>query len=94
MRKSLLFAALGGLALAGCRKAEAEGPEPFGRLSLDQVSQLVGKPGVAIYDDNSEDSYEAGHVPGAKHLGVSEVSADRLPKDKGTELVFYCANPH
>ncbi|MHB8421049.1 MAG: rhodanese-like domain-containing protein [Myxococcales bacterium] len=77
-----------------CRTALAESPEPFARLTMDEVSQLLGKPGVAIYDDNSQSVYQAGHLPGAKHLGVSEVSAETLPKDKTTELVFYCANPH
>ncbi len=94
MRNRLLLAGLASLALVACRTARAEGPEPFGRLSIAEVSGLIGKPGVAIYDDNSESVYRAGHLPGAKHLGVSEVSAALLPADRSTELVFYCANPH
>lgn len=90
----ILMAALAAAVLGGCHTASAEGAEPFGRLTVDQVSQLVGKPGVAIYDDNAESMYEDGHIPGAKRVGVSEVSAEKLPADKSTELVFYCANPH
>ena len=92
--RRLMFAAAMSLALAACHAAEAEGPEPFGRLTIDQVSQLVGKPGVAIFDDNAPDRYKEGHVPGAKNLRESDMTAASLPADKSTELVFYCANPH
>ena len=54
----------------------------------------MGKAGVAIYDDNSEDTYKEGHIPGAKWLAVSEVEAPKLPKDKATKLIFDRANTH
>ncbi len=82
------------VSLGACHEARAEGPEPFGKLSVEDVSQSLGKPGVAIFDDNNEDTYRDGHVPGAKWLAVSEVEAARLPKDQATKLIFYCMNPH
>lgn len=82
------------LALGACHEALAEGPEPFGKLSVEEVGQSLGKPGVAIFDDNKEDTFREGHVPGAKWLAVSEVEAARLPKDQATKLIFYCMNPH
>lgn len=91
--KSMLAVAT--LAILGaCHQAQAEGPEPFGKLTVDEVSQTLGKPGVAIFDDNPEDTYKAGHIPGAKWLAVSEVEAAKLPQDKATKVIFYCANTH
>jgi hypothetical protein len=91
--KTLLLAAAM-LAVGASHEARAEGPEPFGKLTVEEVSQALGKPGVAIFDDNNEDTYREGHVPGAKWLAVSEVEAGRLPKDQATKLIFYCMNPH
>jgi hypothetical protein len=91
--QTLLLAAVL-LPLGACHEAFAEGPEPFGKLSVEEVSQSMGKPGVAIFDDNSEDTFKEGHIPGAKWLAVSEVEAARLPQDKAAKLIFYCANPH
>ena len=93
-RSKSILAAVGLLAIGACHDARAEGPEPFGKLTVDEVSQSLGKPGVAIYDDNSEDTYKDGHLPGAKWLAVSEVEVARLPQDKATKLIFYCANTH
>jgi hypothetical protein len=83
--------ALGLSALAATARAA---DEPFGRLTIDQVAEKLGKPGVHVYDNNSKEDYAAGHVPGAKWVEYDHVQASDLPKDKTATLIFYCANPH
>ncbi len=68
--------------------------EPFGRLSADEVAAKLGKPGVHVYDNNSRERYDTGHVPGATWLDYDKVTAASLPSDKGATLIFYCANEH
>ncbi len=77
------------LGSAGCARA---GEQPFGRLSVDQVADKLGNPGVFVYDNNSKETYAAGHVPGATWLDYDEVSASDLPNDKAATLIFYCKN--
>jgi hypothetical protein len=80
-----------GLGLLGSARAAEE---PFGRLSVDQVSGKLGKPATFIYDNNSKEDYARAHVPGAKWLEYDSVKAADLPKDKTATLIFYCANEH
>lgn len=82
------------LAFAAARPVLAadEGAEPFKRLSIKQVEKLLGKPGVHIYDGNSEETYAKNHVPGAVNLHSSDIKEGVLPADRGATLVFYCQN--
>jgi 3-mercaptopyruvate sulfurtransferase SseA len=90
-RRTLLTAAL--LLVAGVASA-AEQPEPFGRLTVDEVAAKVGKPGVYLFDNNRRETYAEGHVPGAVWVDDENVTAQVLPKDKDATLIFYCANEH
>ena len=87
---AVLLAAIAVLGLAGPARAEEE---PFGRLSVDEVEALLGKPDVRIVDVNGADVFLKGHVPGATRSELGEVVA-RLPADKTLRLVFYCKNTH
>ncbi len=49
---------------------------------------------VFVVDNNRPETYALAHVPGAVAIRASEVTADKLPADKGAMLVFYCANEH
>jgi rhodanese-related sulfurtransferase len=102
----ILTAAVVALSLSACahhRKAEhcdkpcADCPETekkasFGRLSVQEVSDLVAKGEASVFDDNNEERFKKGHVPGAVWLPYDAVSAEKLPADKSRALVFYCAN--
>jgi len=79
--------------LFGMGRASAA-DEPFGKLGVDQVAGKLGKPGVFVYDNNSQETYAAGHVPTARWLDYDSVKASDLPKDKGATLIFYCENEH
>ena len=85
------FAAFAAMLLLGCVAGAAE---PFGRLTVDQVAAKLGQRGTHVYDDNDQERYAAGHVPGAKWLDYDHVTAPALPSDKGDTLIFYCANEH
>jgi len=89
-RSALLSLALAPLALA---TAVACDHHDLRSLTVDEVAARValhdGK--TFIYDDNPQDRYAKGHVPGAKWLEHSPTAAD-LPSDRSATLVFYCAS--
>ncbi|MFL5346331.1 MAG: rhodanese-like domain-containing protein [Hyalangium sp.] len=72
--------------------AEAAEKESFGRLSVDEVAKLVESGTASIFDNNSQEHWQKGHVPGAKWVAFNKVQASDLPADKSRQLVFYCAN--
>lgn len=91
-RTRVVAAALAAVALASPGMAAAA-DEPFGRLGVDEVERLVGKPDVRIIDVNSEEVWRQGHVPGALLGDLGELEKV-LPADKTLRLVFYCKNTH
>jgi hypothetical protein len=73
--------------------------EPFGRLTVDALDARMaeakaGKLALAIFDNNAQERYTRSHIPTAKWVESSAVTAAVLPADKDTTLVFYCANDH
>ena len=54
-------------------------------------TKRLGAAQIYIYDVNSEQRFASGHVPGAVRV-EKQVSAAKLPPNKGAMLVFYCAN--
>ncbi|MBW3163627.1 rhodanese-like domain-containing protein [Ferrimonas balearica] len=60
-------------------------------MSLAQAEQRLGQPGVRFYDVNVLEIWADGYIPGAIHFFVDNWK-DLLPEDKGTEMIFYCAN--
>ena len=94
-RRSLPLSALL-LALAvllpAAAAAKSKEPEPFKRMSIKAVEALLGQPNVFIYDGNSQETYEKGHVPGAANLYSKDIKEGILPADKEATLVFYCQN--
>ena len=90
-RRILLFCGLAAVTLLPLA-ARAEDKEPFGRLTVDQVSDLIAKNDVAVFDNNSLDRYKESHLPGAKWVSFKDVKASDLPTDKAAKLVFYCEN--
>jgi hypothetical protein len=69
--------------------------QPFKELTIEQLEQkLAGTPRPTVIDANPREVFDKRHVPGAIWIPFDEVTADKLPKDKATPLVFYCANTH
>jgi hypothetical protein len=87
-RRLLLSMLVTGLALLACT------PSNLKKLTVDEVAARIalhdGK--TFLYDDNPQDRYAKGHLPGAKWLSTPEPTAADLPADKTATLVFYCAS--
>lgn len=80
------------LALVALAPRAPAAAEPFKMISADEVQALIGKPGVHVFDVNTPERFEQGHLPGATHVSTENV-AERLPKDREATLIFYCTNP-
>ena len=88
-----LAAALALAAALGGACATKHASEPFTRVTLDEVERMLGDPRVAIVDANPRETFQAGHLPGARWYRSGPSLASVLPADKATRLVFYCASP-
>ncbi len=72
----------------------AHAAESFGELTVDDVAKRVKEKAVHVFDCNPAAEYAEGHVPTAKNVDFSHVTAADLPADKNATLVFYCENEH
>jgi rhodanese-related sulfurtransferase len=90
----LLLASVAAVGLFASPNAAAAPTEELKALTVDQVAaRIAAKDGKTfIYDDNSKESWAAGHVPGATWLDDDHVTAADLPADKSATLIFYCHN--
>jgi rhodanese-related sulfurtransferase len=66
--------------------------EAFRHISMTKVEQLLGKPGVFVYDINVPEIWEQYHLPGTVHVDNPDLT-QFLPTDKSATLIFYCAGP-
>lgn len=81
------------LAAAALLACASRSGEPFTMVSLDEVERMLGDPRVAIIDANTPETFEEGHLPGARWYREGPSLAAVLPADKTTRLVFYCTSP-
>jgi rhodanese-related sulfurtransferase len=68
--------------------------DPFRVVGVEEVSNLLGKPGVHVFDANPPDVFAKGHLPGARWISYRDYPLSALPRDRAATLVFYCKNPH
>ncbi len=62
-------------------------------INAEQVqSWMTGKRNVALIDVRMPEEYRAEHIPGAINIPAERILTDRnmLPKDRTTQLIFYC----
>jgi len=64
---------------------------PFTMLTMQQVSEMLGKPGVYLLDANLPEIYEKNHLPGAVNV-TPENLKKCLPRDRNATVIFYCAD--
>jgi rhodanese-related sulfurtransferase len=100
-----LVAGLVGLAAvsSGCKAVQtclggaedaAQSATPLQQWTTDQVAEQIGRPGGAkLFDANPREFYDEHHLPTATWVPYDGVTAEVLPADRSTQLVFYCANP-
>jgi rhodanese-related sulfurtransferase len=62
-------------------------------ISPGDLHALIQKNQVTVFDVNSPQSWKSAHVPGALHLDPVNYLESDLPRDKQSNLVFYCSNP-
>lgn len=65
------------------------------RVTEEQFLKLAALPTTVIYDARTKDKFEMLHVKGAKHLALTDVTADELAKifpSKDTPILIYCNN--
>lgn len=86
-RRGSLILFSGALLILACKS------DNLRTLTVDEVAaRVAAKDGhTFVYDDNPQDRFAKGHVPGAKWLEHEPTQAD-LPTDKGATLIFYCAS--
>lgn len=100
MRRILFVVAMSMLACSknahdATKTEAAHEAQPFKELTIEQLEQkLAGTPKPMVIDANPREVFDKRHVPGAIWMSFDEVTEDKLPKDKSTPLVFYCANTH
>jgi len=58
------------------------------------VSEVTGVDGVVIVDVRESDEWDAGHLPGAKHVprGHLESRIEGAAADRGQRVILYCAS--
>jgi rhodanese-related sulfurtransferase len=95
MRRTVLRAAgaLVALAALAFTTLPARASDDLAMLSVADVEKMLGASDVRVYDANTREVYEKGHLPGATFVDSKSLLAS-LPQDKTTRLVFYCKNPH
>jgi rhodanese-related sulfurtransferase len=56
----------------------------------ERVAELAEAGDLELIDVRRDYEFEAGHIPGARHVEVNELTAraDSIPKDK--TVLFYC----
>lgn len=75
--------------------AQASAEREIPGMTVDELAGMIDRhEAVAVYDANGRERYERGHIPGARFVGHDQVTADVLPQDRSTRLVFYCYNEH
>ena len=61
------------------------------RVTIDEMEALVKENKAVVIDVRSQDSYDAGHIPGAKLIPSGDIlnHISELPKDK--LIITYCS---
>ena len=66
----------------------------FTDISIKEVKKLAESKSAVIIDVNGDESFKAGHVPGALDFAaIKDNLAVSLPKQKDALIVAYCGNP-
>jgi rhodanese-related sulfurtransferase len=71
---------------------EAENAAPSTGLEVDtaRLAEMISADAVEVIDVRRDYEYEAGHLPGARHIELNDLTAnaESIPKDR--TVVFYC----
>ena len=88
MKKLLCLLAI--TAVCGIRAYAGEFPD----VTIPEVKKAIAEGKATVIDVNGSQSYQKGHVPGAKdYAAISKDLAKVLPSDKGALVIAYCGGP-
>jgi hypothetical protein len=92
-RRAMLVMALA-VAATSMACSKTSGASELKTLTVDDVAAKLAAhtPNTFIYDNNDQERWAKSHVPGAKWLKHTAVTAADLPADKGATLIFYCSS--
>lgn len=65
--------------------------EPFTRLSVAEVKQMMENGDVQLIDVGEAKEYELRHLPGAVHIPVGAVFPRRDELSRDRDIIFVCA---
>ena len=70
----------------------AEASRDIAFVGMAEVAARLGKGDFVLLDVREKDAYDAGHLPGARHLprGVIELRADQELPDPTARILTYC----
>jgi rhodanese-related sulfurtransferase len=83
-RRALLAAGLGLAFLAAGGRAAAQAPDDVPRITAEELKPLVAKGDAVLLDVRGLEAWNSGHIEGAVHIPMAELSKrlGELPKDK------------
>jgi rhodanese-related sulfurtransferase len=63
-------------------------------VSQDELKRRLDDPGLIVLDVRPAAEYEAGHIPGARSIPVSELRSRLQELPRSRRIVAYCRGPH
>src|SRR4029079_4782189 len=64
-------------------------PRPMPEVSPEDAKQLIDS-GAQLVDVRTDEEFEAGHIPGARHLPLEAIEGDDSGLDREQPLVLVC----
>lgn len=59
-------------------------------VTPDEVAELQRRGGVQLVDVREDHEWDAGRIPGARHVGLSELTAEASSISRDAPVVFIC----
>jgi len=77
---------------SGSETSSSEAAPRWATVTVDQVASRLDAHDATlhVYDANGRATYDEHHVPSATWVHYDSVTADVLPADHASSLVFYC----
>jgi rhodanese-related sulfurtransferase len=71
-------------------RIDTEGTEHGGELAPERLAEMLESGDVDLIDVRRPHEWEAGRIPGARHVEVNDLPAEAAKLDHDRPLVLYC----